>query len=109
VSVRERLAFRAKLPERLARLANRVGPDDQVKVYAALHARIPMVTPDEQRTVQEENAKGDEGFWEAMRDMGIASVEEHRALIARAETKDRRAGAQGGGSGGAGSGSQGSP
>jgi hypothetical protein len=48
VSVRERLAFWAKLPERLARLGNRVGPDEQAKVYAALHARIPMVTPDEQ-------------------------------------------------------------
>ena len=46
-----------------------------------------MVTPDEQRTVQEENAEGDERFWEAMRDMGTASVEEHRALIARTETK----------------------
>jgi hypothetical protein len=31
VSVRERLAFWAKLPERLARLANRVGPDDQAR------------------------------------------------------------------------------
>jgi hypothetical protein len=87
LSVRQRLAFWAKLPERLARLANRVGPDDQAKIYGALHARIPMVTPDEQRTVQEENAEGDERFWEAMRDMGTASVEEHRALIARTETK----------------------
>ena len=87
VSVRERLAFWAKLPERLARLANRVGPDDQAKVYAALHARIPMVTPDEQRAIQEANAEGDERFWGAMRDMGTASVEEHKALIARAETK----------------------
>ena len=51
VSVRERLAFWAKLPERLARLGNRVGSDDQAKVYAALHARIPMVTPDEQRAI----------------------------------------------------------
>jgi hypothetical protein len=33
VSVRERLAFWAKLPERLARLGNSVGPDDQPKVY----------------------------------------------------------------------------
>jgi hypothetical protein len=81
VSVRERLAFWAKL------LGNRVGPDDQAKVYAALHARIPMVTPDEQRAIQEENAKGDEQLWEAMRDMGIATVEEHKAVIARAETK----------------------
>ena len=60
VSVRERLAFWAKLPERLARLGNRVGPDDQAKVCVALHARIPMVMPDEQRAVQEENAKGDD-------------------------------------------------
>jgi hypothetical protein len=108
VSVRERLAFWAKLPERLARLGNRVGPDDQAKVYAALHARIPMVTPDEQRAIQEANAEGDERFWGAMRDMRTASVEEHclstfaqigaavmraitpasaRALIARTETK----------------------
>ena len=86
VSVRERLAFWAKLPERLARLGNRVGPDDQPKVYAALHARIPMVTPDEQRAIQEANAEGDERFLGAMRDMGAASIAEHKALIARAET-----------------------
>ena len=30
-SVRQRLAFWAKLPERLARLGNRVGPDDQAR------------------------------------------------------------------------------
>ena len=61
VSVRERLAFWAKLPERLARLGNRVGPDDQAKIYGALHARIPMVTPDEQRAIQEENARTTSG------------------------------------------------
>jgi hypothetical protein len=87
VSVRERLAFWAKLPERLARLANRVGPDDQAKVYAALHARIPMVTPDDQRAIQEANAEDDERFWDAMRDIGASSVEGHKVLIARAETK----------------------
>jgi hypothetical protein len=47
VSVLERLAFWAKLPERLARLGNRVGPDEHGRIYAALHARIPMVTADE--------------------------------------------------------------
>ena len=31
VSVRARIAFWAKLPERLARLANRVGPDEHGK------------------------------------------------------------------------------
>jgi hypothetical protein len=87
VSVRERLAFWAKLPGRLARLGNRVGRDDQAKVYAALHARIPMVTADEQRAIQQANAEGDERFWEAMRDMGTASVEEHKALISSAEKR----------------------
>ena len=82
-----RFAFWAELPGRLARLANRVGPDEHGKIYGALHARIPMVTAEEQCAVQEENFKGDERFWEAMRDMGTASVEEHKALIARAETK----------------------
>jgi hypothetical protein len=56
LSIRERLAFWAKLPARLAKLGNRVGPDDHAKIYGALHARIPMVTPDEQRALQEENA-----------------------------------------------------
>jgi hypothetical protein len=97
VSVRERLAFWAKLPERLARLANRVGHDDQAKVYAALHSRIPMVTVEEQRAVQEENAEGDERFWDAMRDIGASSVEGHKALIARAGD-DRQGRAEGCGS-----------
>jgi hypothetical protein len=87
VSVRERIAFWAALPGRLARLGNRVSADDHGKIYGALHACIPMVTVEEQRAVQEENAKDDEQFWEAMRDMGAASVEEHKALISSAETK----------------------
>jgi hypothetical protein len=86
-SVRERFTFWAKLPERLARLANRVGPDDHAKIYAALYARIPMVTPEDQRSIQEENAKHDEWLWGAMRDMGASSIEEHKALIASAEAK----------------------
>jgi len=52
VSVRERLAFWAKLPDRLARLGNRVGDEEHAKIYGALHTRIPMVTPDEQRAIQ---------------------------------------------------------
>jgi hypothetical protein len=87
VSVRERLTFWAALPARLARLGNRVGPEEHGKIYGALHARIPMVTPDEQRSIQEENAKDDERFWDTMRDLNAASVEEHKSLIASAEAK----------------------
>jgi hypothetical protein len=85
VSVRERLAFWAKLPGRLARLANRVGVDEHGKIYGALHDRIPMVTPEEQGAVQEENFKDDERFWEALRDSGAGIVEGHKELIAKAE------------------------
>ena len=61
VSVCERLAFWAKLPERIARLANRVGSDEHAKIYGALHARIPMVTAEEQRAIQEARATSDSG------------------------------------------------
>jgi hypothetical protein len=87
VTVRERLAFWVKRLEQLARLRNRLGPDDLAKIYAALNARIPMVTLDEQRAIQEENAKDDERFWDAMQDMKAASVEDHKSLIAAAEAK----------------------
>jgi septal ring factor EnvC (AmiA/AmiB activator) len=46
-----------------------------------------MVTPEEQRAIQEENAKHDERFWGTMRDLNASSIQEHRALIARAEAK----------------------
>ena len=77
VSVRERLAFWAKLPERLARLGNRVSSDEHAAIYAALHARLPMVTPDEQRAIQEENAKDDERFWDTMQEMNASSAGGH--------------------------------
>src|SRR5271165_2865298 len=85
VSVRSRLAFWVKLPERLAALGNRLGADDEPKIRAALHSRIPMVTPDEQRAVQAENFKDDERFWDKMRDLGASNIEGRKELIARAE------------------------
>jgi hypothetical protein len=85
VSTRERLAFWTKLPARLARLGNRVVPEEHGKICGALHARIPMVTPAEQRAIQEENAKGDERLWDALRDLNASSIEGSKALIAKAE------------------------
>lgn len=80
MSARERIAFWAKLPGRLAALGNRVGPDEHAKLSAAIHARIPMVTPDEWRDVQEENAKDEESFWGAMRNINAATAEDHKRL-----------------------------
>ena len=87
VSVRSRLAFWAKLPRRLAALGNRLSADEHPKIYAALHSRIPMVTPDEQRAVQEESFKDDERFWDSMRDLSASHIEGHKAQIALTEAK----------------------
>jgi hypothetical protein len=85
VSVRERLTFWIEIEERLARLGNRVGPDDRDRIIAALGARIPFLTPDDLRAVQEENAKDDERIWTGIRDMNAAAVEGYKGLIAAAE------------------------
>src|SRR5881394_3303493 len=67
-SIRERLKFWARLPDRLDRLANRIGSEDRTKLLGAVHARVPMVTIAEQRALQLENAKADADFWERVRD-----------------------------------------
>ena len=87
VSVRERIAFWTKIEERLARLGNRVGPDDRDKIIVALGARIPFLTADDLRTVQAENAKADEQLWAGIRDMNAAAVEGRERLIAAAATE----------------------
>jgi hypothetical protein len=46
-----------------------------------------MVTPDEQRAIQEENAKDDELFWDALHDLNASDIESQKQLIARAEAK----------------------
>jgi hypothetical protein len=50
-TIPDRIAFWQQLHERLARLANRLTGEAQGKVLAAVHARVPMVTPDEQRAL----------------------------------------------------------
>jgi hypothetical protein len=59
-SIRGRWAFWAALHERLPKLDSRINVDTQAKIYAAVHARIPIVTPEEQRALQLETTKVDE-------------------------------------------------
>jgi predicted N-formylglutamate amidohydrolase len=56
--------FWQKLHERLAKLSNRVDAAAQGKVLAEVHSRVPMVTADEQRALQLENAEAEARFWE---------------------------------------------
>jgi hypothetical protein len=48
-SVAARIEFWRELHERLAQLSNRLDAEMRGKVMGAVHARVPMVTPDEQR------------------------------------------------------------
>jgi hypothetical protein len=82
-SAADRIAFWTKLHQRLATLANRIDSKTHSTILTAVHARIPMPTPDDQRAVQLENAKADAHFWEAVRDMHAGTAESSKALVAR--------------------------
>jgi hypothetical protein len=57
----DRIDFWRRLHARLSALSNRI-LDEHGKILGAVHGRIPMPTPDEQRSVQLENAKADQRF-----------------------------------------------
>jgi hypothetical protein len=75
LSVQGRQIFWAQLWDRLASLSNRIGPDDQAKIRNAVHARIPMVMPEE--------ANADEAkYWETYSAMFVKNGAELRAMAA---------------------------
>jgi hypothetical protein len=78
--VANRIAFWARLHERLARLSNRLDGETQGKVLGAVHARVPMPTADEQRALQLENAKADAEQWSRLHGMHAATAEDHKGL-----------------------------
>jgi hypothetical protein len=81
----DRIAFWASLHQRLAKLGNRVDAAAAAKVLAAVHARIAMVTAEEQRGLQLENAKADAEFWNDFADLHAGTVDGHKGLVAAAE------------------------
>ena len=66
-SVADRLAFWRRIYEQLAELANRMDAETQGKIISAVHSRMPIVTPNEQRALrvrsrpQPEKAPRDQG------------------------------------------------
>ncbi len=51
-SFADRIAFWRRVYQQLAQLANRIDAETQGKIISAVHSRIPMVTPDEQRALR---------------------------------------------------------
>ena len=76
-----------RLHQRLAELANRIGAEEQGKILGSVHARIPMVTIDEQRALQRENAEAVEKFWAGLQSMSAEMATGQRGLAALASQK----------------------
>jgi hypothetical protein len=87
MDVADRVAFWQALHERLGRLANRIGPEQQAVIMGKVHERIPMVTPNEQRGLQLVNAQGDERFWGMLEEMNTSQAEGHEMAAAKLTAK----------------------
>jgi hypothetical protein len=81
-STADRIAFWERLHAKLTKLSNRIDAETHGKVLGAIHARIPMVTADEQQALQIENAEADELLWSRLHDMHAGTVEDHKGLAA---------------------------
>jgi hypothetical protein len=92
--VEDRIDFWKRVHERLARLGNRLNAAAQSTILAAIHARIPMVTMEEQQALRIENAESDERFWERMHDMHASGLEDQKGMAAAVERSmgDQQAG-----------------
>jgi hypothetical protein len=84
-SIQDRLRLWSDLPARLARSGNRITADDHPKIVDALHGRIPMVTADDRRTLQQENAESDRLFLITLRDLNADAAEGHKRVLATVE------------------------
>jgi hypothetical protein len=81
-SVADRIAFWRRVYETLAELANRIDAETQGKIISAVHSRIPIVTPDEQRaTGVRPRPRGPQ---KAPRDDGVDERPRSEAEVAKA-------------------------
>src|SRR3954453_19712314 len=78
----DRIAFWTALHPRLAKLDNRLDATAKGAILAALHARIPMATPDEQQaerlTLAAEGAKQ----WDTLASVQTATLADKKSLLA---------------------------
>jgi hypothetical protein len=81
-SAANRIAFWTKLHQRLDTLSNRVDAAQRGAILAAIHARIPMPTPDDQQALQVERAQADAEFWQSLASAQADDVEGHKGLLA---------------------------
>jgi hypothetical protein len=83
----DRIAFWAKLHQRLAALSNRVDPAQAGAIIAAVYARVPMPTPDEQQAVHLDHAREDAEQWAMLADMATEQADGHQQLAKLVQDK----------------------
>lgn len=84
----DRIRFWTGTHDRLAKLDNRLDAETRAKVLAQIHARIPMVTVDEQQQLRCEVAEADVSFYDSLNDMTAANADDLKGLV---EMNARRA------------------
>ena len=80
-SIADRIAFWAKLHQRLAALGNRLDAAQRDAALTAIDARIRMPTLDELQAVQLERARADAHFWERLATMQAGDIEGRKKLL----------------------------
>jgi hypothetical protein len=81
----DRLDFWQDLHQRLQRLGNRVDGESLGKILTAVHARISMVTTDEQRELKLKSAEEAERFSRSLHDMHEEQVTSHKGIVTKAQ------------------------
>src|SRR4051794_13091831 len=77
----DRIAFWTGLHPKLARLSNRFSVEVYGSLLAALHARIPMPTPDDQQTNRHEMAREDARQQTWLAEATAAQLAEQKAML----------------------------
>jgi hypothetical protein len=83
-SVSDRTGFWRRVYETLAELGNRIDAETQGKIISAIHSRVPIVTPNEQRALRVRPRPQPE-----KRDKGAQERPQHKAPIAEQTAAQR--------------------
>jgi hypothetical protein len=79
----DRIAYWNSLFDRMRRLDNRLDAAQQVVIFDAVNARVPMPTLDERREFGLANAEADARFWEMHGDNCAATAADHERVRSR--------------------------
>jgi hypothetical protein len=84
LTIADRIEFWRRLFERFEKLSNRIDREQQVRLFGAIHARIPLGMSEEQRALQLENARAENSLWQGFHELYADRAAGHERLAASA-------------------------